>query len=764
MVYTRRTAKNIVDPPPPPPSSSISSSTLEQKVVNATTTPQLSLDERLSILSRPKNVTQPVLKRVPSSSSSSTVTTVQPVTKRPSLATMKSAGSFANVPAKTDSGRRSSSIDLHASASAAITSTASEVSALASLTKTDSLHKLISAPPPPPSSTYKYVSSSGYGQAAGAPVRRTSIIVAAANAKASMSTVKPAPPPSSSKASSSSVFNRSSSFTRRASFSTSQLSLSFVAASTRKPSASLSRISVASSGDDDANDDDLPSPLRRTLLAVISSSCSEAANLAQRGLFSDARTAYEALLTEVPLARRRAEVWVARAALESTAGFAAESMEMLLKGAEACRAVPAEHAKITSALGAFARSAITGGSTMANPIVSPLGFTSSSSTTSSSLNSAVRVLPTTSSSSNDEDEKDPFLLESLGLASSVPIIPKSDSVKKAEASYQSSIANGSLPNSSTIGFTESAAPVCMFQSPSPKKDFHAMTSIYTPPLLTSCNTGDDDGYNSPAHTVSVDTDLGLERNEEVQEEITRYKDLASPPKAVLKTTSKAARISDFIKHPSVSALKAPFTPLALSSLSSKTPLTTHRTVSRPDSKVSASFLASPQPLQPLAAVMATPAVLFSARRVPISSVQVPKTAKQFWEIEEEEGMASNDAADNVETDCTNKIEDDEEKGMAIFSAASGTTPATTGRAQRVFATTPAQVSLISSTTKASSRKKAKNTPAAGADSARRRSARLAGVSTAKTVEDEGEENGMDSLNSSLMRLAVSTLGYTHADE
>jgi len=512
---------------------------------------------------------------------------------------------------------------------------------------------------------------------------------------------------------------------------------------------------VASFGDDDANDDDLPSPLRRTLLAVISSSCSEAANLAQRGLFADARTAYEALLTEVPLARRRAEVWVARSALESTAGFAAESMEMLLKGAEACRAVPAEHAKITSALGAFARSAITGGSTMANPIVSPLGFTSSSSTTSSSLNSAVRVLPTTSSSSNDEDEKDPFLLESLGLASSVPIIPKSDSVKKAEASYQSSIANGSLPHSSTIGITESAAPVCMFQSPSPKKDFQAMTSIYTPPLLTSCNTGDDDGYNSPAHTVSVDTDLGLERNEEEQEEITRYKDLASPPKAVLKTTSKVARISDFIKHPSVSALKAPFTPLALSSLSSKTPLTTHRT---------ATFLASPQPLQPLAAVIATPAVLLSARRVPISSVQVPKTAKQFWEIEEEEGMASNDAADNVETDCTNKIEDDEEKGMAIFSAASGTTPATTGRAQRVFATTPAQVSLISSTTKASSRKKAMKTPAAGADSARRRSARLAGISTAKTVEDEGEENGMGSLNSSLMRLAVSTLGYTQADE
>jgi hypothetical protein len=443
-------------------------------------------------------------------------------------------------------------------------------------------------------------------------------------------------------------------------------------------------------------------------------------------------------------------------------------MEMLLKGAEACRAVPAEHAKITAALGAFARSAITGGSTMANPIVSPLGFTSSSTTTSSSLNSAVRVLPTTSSSSsNDEGEKDPFLLESLGLALSVPIIPKSDSVKKAEASYQSSIANDSLPKSSTVGITESTAPVCMFQSPSPKKDFQAMNSVYTPPLLTSCNTGDDDGYNSPAHTVSVDTDLGLERNEEEQEEITLYKDLASPPKAVLKTTSKAARVSDFIKHPSVSALKAPFTPLALSSLSSKTPLTTHRTVSRPDtSKVSATFLASPQPLQTLAAVMATPAVLLSARRVPISSVKVPKTAKQFWEIEEEEGMASNDAADNVETDCTNKIEDDEEKGVAIFSAASGTTPATTGRAQRVFATTPAQASLISSTTKASSRKKAKNTPAAGADSARRRSARLAGVSTAKTVEDENEdgENGMDSLNSSLMRLAVSTLGYTQGDE
>ena len=737
MVFTRRTAKTIVEPPPPPPELSLE----QKKVVNSQIQP-LSLDERLSILSRPKNVAQPVLKRVPSTSSSSSAASIQPVTRRPSLATMKSAGSFANVQAKTDSGRRTSSIDLQATAAAAAASSSivvGEESALASLTRTDSLHKLISAPPPPPTSTYKYVSSSGYGQA-GAPARRTSIIVAAANAKASMSTVKPAPPPSSSKASSS-MLNRSSSFSRRASFSTSQLSLSFVAASTRKPSASLSRLNTTPSVDADANDDDLPSPLRRTLLAVISSSCAEAANLSQRGLFDAARTAYEALLTEVPLARRRADVWVARAALESTAGNTAEGMEMLLKGTEACRAVPTEHAKITSALSVFARSAIAGGPTAAFPIVA---------TVTSSSSSTTGVVPSTTTSSTttlsmDEEEKDPFLLESLGLALSVPIIPKSDSVKKAEAMIQAS--NKGNNNESVSAFS--------LPSPSPKNDFQAMSCIATPPPPTSIYSAEDDGYNSPAHAVSVDTDLGLERATEGEdEEEVRYKDLASPPKAVLKTTSKAARVSDFIKHPSMSALKAPFTPLALSSLSSKTPITTQRTVSRP---IGVSSLTSPLPFQPPVAIMATPAVLLSARRVPVSSV--PQIAKQFWEIEEEEGMAVNLAEDE---DFKNKMEEEVENSIAPILITSGTTPATSGRAQRVFLTTPLQATTLSSstTTKASSRKKTpRNTPAV--ESGRRRSARLAGVSA--ETEDEDDEN-LDSLNSSLLRLAVSTLGYTHAED
>jgi len=472
------------------------------------------------------------------------------------------------------------------------------------------------------------------------------------------------------------------------------------------------------------------------LLAVISSSCAEAANLSQRGLFDAARTAYEALLTEVPLARRRAEVWVARAALESTAGNTAEGMEMLLKGTEACRAVPTEHAKITSALSAFARSAIAGGPTAAFPIVATATSTVPTTTTSS----------TTTLSMDDEEERDPFLLESLGLASSVPIIPKSDSVKKAEAMMiQASNKDNSSNNESV--------PAFLLPSPSPKNDFQAMSCIATPPPPTSFYSAEDDGYNSPAHAVSVDTDLGLERaTDEEDEEEVRYKDLASPPKAVLKTTSKAGRVSDFIKHPSMSALKAPFTPLALSSLSSKTPITTQRTVSRP---IGVSSLTSPLPFQPPVSIMATPAVLSSARRVPVSSV--PQIAKQFWEIEEEEESMAVSVADK---DFENKMEEEVENSIAPILITSGTTPATSGRAQRVFSATPLQATALSSsaTTKASSRKKTpRNTPAV--ESGRRRSARLAGVS-AETVDDEN----LDSLNSSLMRLAVSTLGYTHAEE
>jgi len=704
MVSTRRSAAIVVQ------------KELTTSVENKSQ-PQLSLDERLSILSKPKNVTQPVLKRVPS-------TTLQPVIRRPSLATMKSAGSFAKP--------KLSSTDLQVS---------EEESALASLTRTDSLHKLISAPAPPPS-TYKYVSSSGYGQSTGAPIRRSSIIVAAANAKASLSTVKsaPPPPPSSSKTNSSS-FNRSSSFSRRASFSSSQLSLSFVAASSRKPTSSVSRMAMTTpSVDADTDDDELPSPLRRTLLAVISSSCLEAANLTQRGLFAAARTAYEALLTEVPLARRRAEVWIARASLESTAGDNAEGMDMLLKGAEACRAVPTEHTKITAALSSFARSAISGGTAVAIPILALPSSTSS-------------PLQKSKSTSKNEEDDDPFLLESLGLASSVPIIPKSDSVKRSEA-FQAAMYDV-IPKCTN-------EPVPAFSLSSPQQTHvDSFGSLTPPPTFNS--SAEDETYNSPAHAVSVDTDLGLGEKfrSSTDDGNIKYDEMASPPKPILKTTSKAARVSDYIKHPSSSVLKAPFTPLALHSLASKTPVTTQRILNTQPRHIIESGASVSTPmlqLQPPFSVMVTPAVVLSARRVPVSSV--PQIAKQFWELENEddEEEEKTHQEENVMADQDSDFYRVVEENIAPMSLSkSSLLKKTSSLTTPISRQDQQQDVMTSGKGKASRKKTPKKTPA---ESSTRRSARLAGVSAENTDEDKIDDM-MISLNSSLMNLAVSTVGLVN---
>jgi hypothetical protein len=701
MVSTRRSTAVVVQKE--------STTSVDNSVLKSQT--QLSLDERLSILSKPKNVTQPVLKRVPS-------TILQPVTRRPSLATMKSAGSFAKP--------KLSSTDLQLS---------EEESALASLTRTDSLHKLITAPAPPPAppSTYKYVSSSGYGQSTGAPIRRTSIIVAAANAKASLSAVKsaPPPPPSSSKTSSSS-FNRSSSFSRRASFSSSQLSLSFVAASSRKQTSSVSRMAMTiPSVDADTNDDELPSPLRRTLLAVISSSCLEAANLTQRGLFAAARTAYEALLTEVPLARRRAEVWIARASLESTAGDNAEGMEMLLKGAEACRAEPTEHTKITAALSAFARSAISGGTTAAIPIITH------PSSTSSPLQTSI------STSKNNEVDDDPFLLESLGLASSVPIIPKSDSVKRSEA-FQAAMCDviSTCTNEPVPAFSLSR-----LSSPQ-QTHVESFGRLSTPPTFNS--SAEDETYNSPAHAVSIDTDLGLEKfRSSTDDDNINYDEMASPPKPILKTTSKAVRVSDYIKHPSSSVLKAPFTPLALHSLASKTPVTTQRILNtQPRHFIESGASVSTPMLQPQPpfSVMVTPAVVLSARRVPVSSV--PQIAKQFWELENEEEKEKTHQEENVIPDQESEFNHMEENIAPVSLSKRSSLKKTPSLTTPISSQDQRQDVMTSGKGKAFRKKTPKKTPA---ENSTRRSARLAGVSVESTDEDEIDDM-MISLNSSLMNL------------
>ena len=408
---------------------------------------------------------------------------------------MASSGRFAHVPSRTDSGRRE----------------ASQPPALARSLSSASLASASTAP----QSALKRALSSGYGQ----------ISVAAA---------PPPPPPSAARPMSRAT--SSASLSRRQSISASALSLSFVAAA--GPDASLrASANLAPALDEDA------SPLRRGLLAVIAASCAEASALATQGLVAQAREAYAALLAEVPLARRRAAVWEARATLEERHGATATAMELLLEGAEACRTAPAEHALVTQAIGRLARNALAPQGGRAAALVEPAA-------------AAAPTEPSAPATTSKED--DPFLLESLGLTGAVPILssrkaaapPLPARVAESEDAEPSLVDLG-LPATFAM-MTPRVAVVELEKADVTERrkvaeleaDSERMPVPAAPvptPTAPALSAAAEDAL-SPA--VPVSFDLGIDS------------DLASPPKAVLKTASKP-RLSAYLSTtPPQSAFKS----------------------------------------------------------------------------------------------------------------------------------------------------------------------------------------------------------------